>query len=200
MQKIRLFVVADRKFVKPSDEFDISGLELGIWNWGCQLFKEWALRVPVSIKNLKISRCQRWCSEFRRVPGTRGTRANSSPVYVCKYEHIKFSNFFLWRHWHHKVWFLTAILHRGLRNDFSFFQVAYTFFNILFGLLSPSSIWSFTSLFYLDFYFPFLFGFLFPFSICFFFCFFSILSRSLILDSSKFFSWQAWLLMISRNY
>ena len=43
--------------------------------------------------------------------------------------------------------FLTAILHRGLRNDF-FFSLQFTFSN-----------------FYLDFYFPFLFGHLFPFSI-----------------------------------
>jgi hypothetical protein len=41
--------------------------------------------VPVSIKIFKIRGCQRWCSEFRRVPGTRGTRANSSPAfYVTK--------------------------------------------------------------------------------------------------------------------
>ena len=52
--------------------------------------------------------------------------------------------------------FLTAILHRGLRNDFFFLQPIYFF---------PFSIWTFTSLFFMDFYFPFLFGHLFPFSI-----------------------------------
>ena len=46
-------------------------------------------------------------------------------------------------------WFLTAILHRGLRNDFFFiFFSQFTFSN-----------------FYLDFYFPFLFGLLFLFSL-----------------------------------
>jgi hypothetical protein len=44
--------------------------------------------------------------------------------------------------------FLTAISHRGLRNDF-FFEVA-SRFHILFGLLFPFSIWTFNSLFYLD--------------------------------------------------
>ena len=38
-------------------------------------------------------------------------------------------------------WFLTAILHRGLRNDFFF-----SFSNLLF----PIFIWTFISLFYLD--------------------------------------------------
>ena len=60
--------------------------------------------------------------------------------------------------------FLTAILHRGLRNDF-FFSGHIYFFHILFGLLFPFSIWIYISLFCLDFYFPFLFGLLFPFSI-----------------------------------
>ena len=54
--------------------------------------------------------------------------------------------------------FLTAILHRGLRNDFFFF---FSSANLLFPL------------FYLDFYFPFLFGLLFPFSIWTFFFSFS---------------------------
>ena len=54
------------------------------------------------------------------------------------------------------TYFLTAILHRGLRNDFFF-----SFSNLLF----PIFIWTFISLFYLDFYFPFLSGLLFPFSI-----------------------------------
>ena len=39
------------------------------------------------------------------------------------------------------------------------------FFQFLFGLLFPFSIWTFISLFYLDIYFPFLFGLLFPFSL-----------------------------------
>ena len=47
--------------------------------------------------------------------------------------------------------FLTAILHRGLRNDFFF-----SFFNS--DLLFPIFVWTFISLFYMDFYFPFLFG------------------------------------------
>ena len=50
---------------------------------------------------------------------------------------------------------MTAILHRGLRNDF--------FSNS--DLLFPISIWTFISLFSLDFYFPFLFGLLFSFSL-----------------------------------
>ena len=93
--------------------------------------------------------------------------------------------------------FLTAILHRGLRNDFSFFQVASTFFHILFGLLYPSSIWTFISLFYLDFYFPLLFGLFFSFSFLFqfFFSVFSILLRSLILDSSKFYFLSKYLIL-----
>ena len=46
--------------------------------------------------------------------------------------------------------FLTAILHRGLRNDFYFFLQPIYFFQFLFGLLFPFSIWTFIS--------PFLFG------------------------------------------
>ena len=67
--------------------------------------------------------------------------------------------------------FLTAILHRGLRNDFFFFS-QFTFSNFyldfyffLFRLLFPFSLWIFISLFYLDFFFPFFFGFLSPFSL-----------------------------------
>ena len=52
-----------------------------------------------------------------------------------------------------RVGFLTAILHRGLRNDF-FFSLIY-FFQFLFGLLFP--------FFLRTFIFPFLFGLLFPF-------------------------------------
>ena len=56
--------------------------------------------------------------------------------------------------------FLTAILHRGLRNCFFFLFANF-----------PYSIWTFISFFYLDFYFPFLF----PFSIrTFIFLYFSI--------------------------
>ena len=53
-----------------------------------------------------------------------------------------------------KTWnyFLTAILHLGLKNDFFFFEVT-SRFHILFGLLFPFSFWTFISLFYLDFYF-----------------------------------------------
>ena len=53
--------------------------------------------------------------------------------------------------------FLIAILHRDLRNGFFFFSfliLSFTF-HILFGILFPFSIWTFTSLFYLDFYFSF---------------------------------------------
>ena len=47
--------------------------------------------------------------------------------------------------------FLTAISHRGLRNDFFFhFLQPIYFFQFLFGLLFPFSIWTFISLFYLD--------------------------------------------------
>ena len=49
--------------------------------------------------------------------------------------------------------FLTAILHRGLRNDFFFMS----------HLLFPFSFWTFISIFSLDFYFPFLFGHFFQF-------------------------------------
>ena len=48
--------------------------------------------------------------------------------------------------------FLIAILHRDLKNGF--FVRSFTF-HLLFGLLFPFSIWTFTSLFYLDFYSPF---------------------------------------------
>ena len=64
--------------------------------------------------------------------------------------------------------FLTAILHRGLRNDFFFSLRSFTFhilFGLLFPFLFPFSIWTFLSLLYLDFYFPFLFGLFYPFSI-----------------------------------
>ena len=44
--------------------------QTSIQNTLATFYIEWALRVPVSIKNLKIRGCQRWCSEFR---------ANSSP-------------------------------------------------------------------------------------------------------------------------
>ena len=80
----------------------------------------------------------------------------------------------------HNFEFLTAILHRGLRNCFFFSLRSFTFSNFffpfLFGLLFPFSLfslnfyfpfslWTFVSLFSLDFYFPFLFGLLFPFSL-----------------------------------
>ena len=65
---------------------------------------------------------------------------------------------------------------------FSIFYLDF-YFPLLFGLLIPFSIWFF--------YFPFLFGLFFSFSFLFqfFFSSFSILSQSLILDSSKFFSY-----------
>ena len=72
---------------------------------------------------------------------------------------------------------LTAILHRGLRNNF-LFHVTSTFsiffldfyFPFLFGLLFPFLF----GLFYLDFYFHFLFALLFPTAILFKFVFNSI--------------------------
>ena len=89
---------------------------------------------------------------------------------------------------------MTAILHVVL--GMTFFSRHVYFFHFLFGLLFLFSLWTFNSLFSLDFYFPFLYGLLFPFSLWtfisfsilfqFFFNSFSILSQSLILDSSKF--------------
>ena len=57
------------------------------------------------------------------------------------------------------LYFLTAISHRGLRNDFFFslsadlLSIFYLDFHfpLLFGFLSPFYNWNFTSLFYLDF-------------------------------------------------
>ena len=69
---------------------------------------------------------------------------------------------------------MTAILHRGLRNDFFFlFQFRFTFSNFyfdfyfpfLFGLLFPFFFGLSFFFFSLDFYFPFSFGLLFPFSL-----------------------------------
>ena len=48
---------------------------------------------------------------------------------------------------------------------FIFFLQPIYFFQFLFGLFFPFSIWTIFPLFYLDFYFPFLFGLLYPFSI-----------------------------------
>ena len=58
----------------------------------------------------------------------------------------------------HVVVFLTAILHRGLRNDF-FFQFQFTFSNFYLDFYFPFSIWTFVFLFSLVFYFPFYFPF-----------------------------------------
>ena len=72
---------------------------------------------------------------------------------------------------------------------FSIFYLDF-YFPLLFGLLIPFSIWFFISLFFLVLFF-FLFSFFFfisfSFLFHFFFISFSILSRSLILDSSIFF-------------
>ena len=62
--------------------------------------------------------------------------------------------------------FLTAILHRGLRNDF-FFQFQFKFSNFYLDFYFPFSIWTFVflfnldfiSLFYLDFFSIFFFSF-----------------------------------------
>ena len=95
------------------------------------------------------------------------------------------------------IYFLTAILHRGLRNDFFFSLRSFTFSNFyldfyfpfLFGLLFPFFIWTFI--------FPFLFGLLFPFShwtfisLLFLFSLFSLDFYSIAVTfwiSSKFFS------------
>ena len=88
------------------------------------------------------------------------------------------------------LYFLTAISHRGLRNDFFFlYQLIYF----------PYSIWTFISLYYLDFYLPFIIGILLPFSIwtsifirsfnlfSIFQSFFDISNRGLILDFFRFF-------------
>ena len=92
--KFQIFQIFHDSFTvsRNFNEFK-TGLELEIWNLGCQLLHRMssAARVPVSLRNLKICRCQRWCSEFQRVPGTRGTRANSSPA---KY-HPTFKCFFI---------------------------------------------------------------------------------------------------------
>ena len=69
------------------------------------------------------------------------------------------SKFFLKKHC---FWPRFHIVVLGM--TFFFLQPLY-FFQFLFGLLLPFSIWTFISLLYLDFYFPFLFGHLFPFSI-----------------------------------
>ena len=66
--------------------------------------------------------------------------------------------------------FLTAILHRGLRNCFSLRHIY--FFHFFFGLLFPFSFWTFISLFFLDFYFPFFRTFISLFSLDFYFPFF----------------------------
>ena len=60
---------------------------------------------------------------------------------------------------------MTAILHRGLRNCFSFFYASFTFSNFYLDFYSP---------FLYGLFFPFLFGLLFPFSIWIFFFPFSI--------------------------
>ena len=65
------------KKIKQKNINYYQGLSLELETEGITYYLEWALRVPVSIKNLKICGCHRWCSEFRRVPGTRG---NWSPV------------------------------------------------------------------------------------------------------------------------
>merc|ERR1712051_298222 len=72
-----------------------------------------------------------------------------------------------WPFFDHFWSFLTAISHRGLRNDFfffHFFSIPIYFFQFLYGLFCPIYIWTFLSFFHLEFYFPFLFGLLFPFS------------------------------------
>ena len=84
---------------------------------------------------------------------------------------------------------MTAILHRGLRNDFFFITFIY-FFQFLFGLLFPFSLWTYFSLFSLDFYFLFFFGLLFSlFSLDFYFPFFFglLVSRGHFLDIFQIF-------------
>ena len=85
--------------------------------------------------------------------------------------------------------FLTAILHRGLRNDFFFH-----FFST--NLLFPISIWTFIPLFsldffplfYLDFYFLSLFGFFFRFAVIFWISskFFYVLTYNFIRQHKNF--------------
>ena len=107
----------------------------------------------------------------------------------CNFSNQNFYAIPRWRvqQWMTKGTFLTAISHRGLRNDFFWGHISFPFsiwtfislfyldfyfhflfglyFSFLFWLLFPFSIWTFIFLFYLDFYLPFLFGLLFPFSI-----------------------------------
>ena len=74
--------------------------------------------------------------------------------------------------------FLTAILHRGLRNDFLIFQfLQFTFSNFYLYFCLPFSFWTLISLFSLDFYFPFfLWTFIFPFLFGLLFSFWSSIS------------------------
>ena len=72
-----IFILFCRKKLNPSQNFCYSDSLLTF----IYLVRAWVrnlkLRVPISIKNLRICGCQRWCSELPRVPGTHGTRANS---------------------------------------------------------------------------------------------------------------------------
>ena len=94
--------------------------------------------------------------------------------------------------------FLTAILHRGLRNGFFslsghiLFSIFYLdcFVPSLFGLFNPFSIFFFNSnllfpIFYLDFYFPFLLGLSFPFLFLEFFILFQFRLLFLFFPQSK---------------
>ena len=84
-------------------------------------------------------------------------------------------------------WFLTATLHRGLRNDFFFHYVHF---------FLPSFIWTFISLFSLDFYFPFIFGLLFS---LFFLDFYSIVVTFWIYSNQTFIVIEnLWLILYKR--
>ena len=61
----------------------------------------------------------------------------------CRIELVAGNTFFI-----PSVSFLTAILHRGLWNDFHFFLQPIYFFQFLFGPFFPFFYWTFISLFY----------------------------------------------------
>ena len=73
--------------------------------------------------------------------------------------------------------FLTAILHRGLRNDYFFFHLnQFTFSNFYLDFYFPFLFGLLFSLFSLDFYFSFLFGLLFSLYFPFLWTFISLFS------------------------
>ena len=82
--------------------------------------------------------------------------------------------------------FLTAILHRGLRNDF-FFRFQFKFYNFYWTFF-PCSTLTFVFLFNLDFYLTFLFGLFFYIFFSFFLLYYFLPYRGLILDFFQIFN------------